>query len=329
MNQTALRPDSLEDNARERRALPSVLYDSSGMKTSHLLQMLLLSAIWGVSFLLIRISGDSLPPLWVALLRCSTGAFLLWVVLLVSRRSLPPIRFLPWMILVALFNNAIPFTFFAWGERTIPSSSAAVVNATTPILTLMLTLAVHRSQVHLRLILGVLMSFAGVILVVSGRAAEEATDSGRRGLALGVMLVVFASLGYSIATVLAKAKLKGIDPIGLATTQLTLASLWLLPAALLGPHPAKITAASWAAITTLGLIGSGVAYLIYYSLLAHISATHVVAVTYLLPIWGLFWGWLAHESIGWQSLVGVAVVIAGLILLNWQSKVYAPTKAAA
>src|SRR5258708_38779155 len=106
--------------------------ESGDMKTGHLLQLLLLSAVWGVSFLLIRIAGDSFPPLWVALLRCSTGAVLLWVVMAVGKRSLPPRQLLPWLLLVALFNNAIPFTFFAWGERTIPSSTAAVVNATTP-----------------------------------------------------------------------------------------------------------------------------------------------------------------------------------------------------
>src|SRR5271168_2329404 len=114
------------------------------MKSGHLLQLLLLSAVWGVSFLLIRIAGDSLPPLWVALLRCTAGALLLWSVMAVTRRSLPPRQLLPWLLLVALFNNAIPFTCFAWGERTIPSSTAAVINATTPIWTLLITLAVQR-----------------------------------------------------------------------------------------------------------------------------------------------------------------------------------------
>jgi len=287
------------------------------MKSSHLFQLLLLSAIWGVSFLLIRIAGDSLPPLWVALLRCSSGAVLLWSVMAVGRRSLPPRQLLPWLILVALFNNAIPFTFFAWGERTIPSSTAAVVNATTPIWTLLISLAVQRGHVTARMIVGVLLSFAGVVLVVYGHAGEE-TVSARAGLALGVTLVVLASLGYAIATVMAKAKLKGIDPIGLATTQLTLASLLLLPVALVGSHPASVSGASIAAIATLGLAGSGIAYLLYYNLLAHVSATHVVAVTYLLPIWGLFWGLLANERIGWTAYVGVAIVVAGLVLLNWK-----------
>jgi drug/metabolite transporter (DMT)-like permease len=293
------------------------------MKAAHLLQILLLSAIWGISFLLIRIAGDSFPPIWVALLRCSSGAVLLWVVMLLGRRSLPSRALLPWFLLVAFFNNAIPFTFFAWGERTIPSSTAAIVNATTPIWTLLISLAVSRGHVTERMIAGVLLSFAGVVLVVYGHAAAEDSVSGRQGLALGVMLVVLASLGYAIATVMAKMKLKGIDPIELATVQLTLAALMLLPVALIGTHPvfSAVSVPSIAAIATLGLAGSGIAYLLYYNLLAHVSATHVVAVTYLLPIWGLFWGWLAHESIGWTAFAGVAVVICGLLLLNWKPRV--------
>jgi drug/metabolite transporter (DMT)-like permease len=169
------------------------------------------------------------------------------------------------------------------------------------------------------MVVGVLLSFAGVVLVVYGHAVGEETVTAREGLALGVTLVVLASLCYAIATVTAKAKLKGIDPIGLATTQLTLASLMLLPVALAGAHPAAVSGASIAAILTLGLAGSGLAYLLYYNLLAHVSATHVVAVTYLLPIWGLFWGVLAHEVIGWTAFAGVAVVVAGLVLLNWSA----------
>src|ERR1700736_181437 len=164
------------------------------MKTSHLIQLLLLSAVWGVSFILISIAGSSFPPLWVALLRSSFGAAMLWIVLVAGKHQLPPRSLFPWLLLVALFNNAIPFTFFAWGERTIPSSTAAVVNATTPIWTLLISLAVLRGHVKSRMIVAVMLSFAGVVLVVYGHASAEGTASGRQVLALGVALVVLASL---------------------------------------------------------------------------------------------------------------------------------------
>ncbi len=283
--------------------------------------MLLLSAVWGISFLLIRIAGDSFPPVWVAFLRCTVGAISLWVVLAARRRTLPERRFLGWLVLVALFNNAIPFTFFAWGERSIPSSTASVINATTPIWAVLLSLAVHRAQVSWRMVAGALLSFAGVVLVVSGYAPQEgAGNAAKAGFATGVVLVALASVGYAVATVLAKAKLKGIDPIVLATMQLSLASAMLLPVAMAGTHPgSSISMASIAAVATLGVAGSGLAYLLYFNLLAHVSATHVAAVTYLLPIWGLFWGALAHEPVGRVAVIGVVVVIAGLVLLNWKA----------
>jgi drug/metabolite transporter (DMT)-like permease len=297
------------------------------MKTSHLLQLLLLSAVWGMSFILISLAGESFPPVWVALLRSSFGAALLWTVLIAGKHSLPPRRLFFWLFLVALFNNAIPFTLFAWGEQTVPSSTAAILNATTPIWALLLTLAATSGRVNKYIVLGVLLGFSGVVLVVYGHSADQTIGVTRSAYLRGVGYIACGALGYAIATVLAKIKLKGLDPIGLATTQLSLASLMVLPIALVGQHPTVLRPASIAAVIALGLAGSGLAYLLYYSLLAHISATHVTAVTYLLPIWGLFWGYFAHEPIGWTACVGVAVVIAGLVLLNLRSFQPAPSPA--
>src|ERR1700759_3078053 len=286
------------------------------MKTRSILQILLLSAVWGVSFLMIRIAGTAFPPLWVALLRCALGAGLLWTVLKLGGHPLPPRRLLPWLITVALFNNALPFTFFAWGERTVPSNIAAVINATTPIWTLLLTMALHRARVALFTIGGVLLGFGGVLVVVLSHAGDPAADHVAGGLLRGTIVISLAALGYAIATVMAKAKLQGLDPIGLATTQLSLAGVMILPFALGGAHPSKVGLGPMAAIAVLGFAGSGFAYLLYYRLLSLVSATHVTAVTYLLPLWGLFWGLFAHEPIGLLTCVGVAVTIAGLVLLN-------------
>jgi drug/metabolite transporter (DMT)-like permease len=290
------------------------------MKTKFVLQILLLSALWGVSFLMIRIAGDSFPPLWVALLRSTLGAVLLWTVLRLGGKQLPPRRLLPWLLTVALFNNALPFTLFAWGERTIPSNVAAVLNATTPIWTLVLTMAIHRTRAALLTIAGVFLGFGGVLVVVAGHAGDPAAEHAAGGVLRGTIVISLAALAYAIATVIAKAKLQGLDPIGLATTQLSLAGLMILPLALAGAHPSSLHLAPIAAITVLGFAGSGFAYLLYYHLLSQVSATHVAAVAYLLPLWGLFWGLFAHESIGLVTCIGVAITIAGLILLNWQQR---------
>jgi drug/metabolite transporter (DMT)-like permease len=286
------------------------------MKTKSTLQILLLSAVWGVSFLMIRVAGTAFPPFWVALLRCTLGAALLWTVLRLGGKKLPPRRLLPWLLTVALFNNAMPFTFFAWGERTVPSNIAAVLNATTPIWTLLLSMALHRTRAALLTIGGVLLAFAGVLVVVLSHAGDSAANQVPGGLLRGTIIISLGALGYAVATVIAKAKLQGLDPIGLATTQLTLAGIMILPLALAAAHPSSLRLAPVVAIAVLGFAGSGFAYLLYYRLLGQVSATQVTAVTYLLPLWGLFWGLFAHEPIGLFTCLGVAITIAGLILLN-------------
>ena len=121
--------------------------------------------------------------------------------------------------------------------------------------------------------------------------------------------------------------LHSVEPVVIATFQLTLASLVLLPLALFGPHPTALHWKSMAAVTVLGVLGSGLAYLLFFRLLATISPTRTVAVTYLLPIWGLFWGFIAGDQIHWTALAGVAVVLGGLVLLNLRSRPEKPDDA--
>lgn len=286
------------------------------MSRRDLFQLLFLSAVWGASFILIEITGHSFPPAWVALLRLTFGALFLWSVLLLRRRTLPPRRLIVPLLLVALFNNAMPFCLFALGEQTVPSGIAAVLNATTPIWTLLLTLGVQSTRLSRHTIMGVLLGFAGVVVVVLSHKSQDNETVSTAEFFLGVIFIAIASLGYAIATVIAKAKLQGLDPLGLATTQLSLAWLMILPIATLGQHPGTIARSSVLSAILLGVAGSGLAYLLYYDLLSRIPSTHVVAVTYLLPIWGLFWGYVVNEPILWTAYLGVLIVIAGLVLMN-------------
>jgi drug/metabolite transporter (DMT)-like permease len=289
------------------------------MKLRDTLELLLLSAIWGASFLLISLAVQSFPSTWVALIRLTFGSAFLWIVLFAKHRTLPPLRRIGWLLLVALFNNAIPFVFFAIGERTVPSNIAALINATTPIWALLLSLGFMKQKAEGLAVPGVLLGFFGVILVVYSHGAGSVAAGSIHAYAMGVLFIALASAGYAVATVLAKAKLAGFDPIGLATAQLSLAGLMILPVALLGSHPVHIQTGALLANITLGIAGSGLAYLLYYSLLDRISSTRVVSVTYLLPVWGLFWGSIAHEHIAPPAYCGAAIVILGLYLLNRKS----------
>ncbi|GHF48382.1 drug/metabolite transporter (DMT)-like permease [Deinococcus metalli] len=273
-------------------------------------QMVLLSAFWGVSFLLIRYSGEVFPPVWVALLRSVCGATVLIAALRLGGRSLPPLRLWKPLLLVALFNNVLPWTFFAWGEQTVSSSVAAIINATTPLFALLIGLGLRESRLRGWVAAGVLLGLGGVALTVSGGMG------GGHATVLGVSVLLIASAGYAVATTIAGRTLAGCDPVGLATTQLGLSALILLPVALAGPHPAALTSRAVLSVVVLGVAGSGLAYLLYYGLLARVSPTQLTAVTYALPVWGLGWGALAGEPVGVVSLAGVIVVLAGLGLIN-------------
>ena len=295
------------------------------MKLRNVLEMFLLSAVWGASFILIKLAGDDLPPVWVAVGRLFFGSLLLWTVLKLGRHKLPPLRLLGPLLAVAVLNNAIPFSFFAWGERTVPSSIAAILNATTPIWALLLGLAAGNARATRLTAAGVALGFLGVLGVVFGHSSAIAPGAGTAGFLFGTILIAIASFSYGAGAVAAKRWLHGVEPVVIATFQLTLAGVVLLPLALFGPHPTALHWKSVAAVTVLGVLGSGLAYLLFFRLLATISPTRTVAVTYLLPIWGLFWGFIAGEQIHWTALAGVAVVLAGLLLLNLRSR---PEKAA-
>jgi drug/metabolite transporter (DMT)-like permease len=289
------------------------------VKLKLFLPLFALSGVWGVSFLMIRIAGTTFPPIWVALLRCSLGAVLLWAILALRGNRLPPRSHSYWLLIVALLNNALPFTCYALGEETVPSNIAAVLNATVPIWTLLLTMVIERRREKLITAAGVLIAFAGVVLVVITPGEGAGPAQAPVSLVGGTLIITIATLSYAVATVIAKAKLRGLDPIGLATTQLTLASLMLVPFALAGAHPSALHAGPIGAIAVLGFAGSGIAYLLYYRLLPVISATQLAAVTYIIPIWGVFWGLMAREHIGTGTYVGVAVTIGGLALLNMRA----------
>lgn len=296
------------------------------MKLRSILEMFLLSAVWGASFILIRLSGDDLPPVWVAFGRLFFGCILLWIVLAAGRHKMPPLRTFGPLFVVALLNNALPFCLFAWGERTVPSSIAAILNAATPIWALLIGLATGGAHATRLTAAGVVIGFLGVLGVVFGHSSEITAAVGSGGFLLGALLISIATLSYGAGAVSAKRWLQGMEPVVIATFQLSLAGIALLPIAVLGPHPTALHFKSVAAIMTLGVLGSGLAYLLFFRLLATISPTRTVAVTYLLPIWGLFWGFIAGEQIHWTSLAGVAVVLAGLLLMNLRTQ---PAQAAA
>jgi drug/metabolite transporter (DMT)-like permease len=271
------------------------------MKTADALLLLVLSMIWGVSFLLIKIAGTSFPPVWVACLRLLLGGTVLFIFVKSLKRTMFTRANLPWLVLQGLIGSALPFTFFALGEQTLNSSLAGVLNATTPCFAALIGVLIGDASLNSRRILGVALGLVGVMIAVSGSLQLE-------GSLLGVTVITLASILYAVVPYIAKRFLKGVDPLAIA-------GIMLIPVALLS-KPGSISLPAVGAILILGIFGSGVAYAIFYSVLPRISATQSSSITYIIPIWSILWGALAGEHIGLETLVGITVVIFGVILIN-------------
>lgn len=286
--------------------------------------LFLMSALWGSSFLLIKWSGEVFPPFWVAFLRCVFGACVLWMALKMSGQGLPPRHTWKALFWVALLNNVVPWTLFPIGEQTVSSNITAILNATTPLFSLFIGLSLRDAQVTPYVIGGVFIGLMGVVMTVLG-----GVQSGTATM-LGVGVILLATLCYAVATTIAKKNLAGVNSVSLATSQLSLAVLTLLPFVIFGPQPNMEADASLpkalGAVFLLGILGSGVAYILFYRLLARTSSTHVTAVTYFLPIWGLFWGLLDGEHITTWSIVGVVIILAGVMLMNKKKMAQEPAQ---
>jgi len=274
-------------------------------------RLLLLGTIWGSSFLFIKVALGEMTPVQIVSGRLVLGAAVLWGILAV-RGTIRSGAMGAWrpLLVMAVVANVVPFALITWGEERISSGLAAVLNSTTPLFTAALaaTLVPGERPTLLR-VGGILLGFLGVAVIV-GVEPDAAELSGE-------LAVVGASFAYAIGFVYARRRLTGggHSPLELSAVQLTLASALILPIAVWNTvlHPPTFTLAASSSIAALGMLGTGIAYIILYRLLHDVGPTSTSFVTYLLPIFGVVLGWLLlDERLGWNTLLGAALVIAGI-----------------
>ncbi len=279
---------------------------------------MLLALIWGSSFLFIKVAVVEVSPLFLVQGRLLLALLFLYAVLRVRGLALPRGRRI-WaaFAVVALFNNALPFTLISWGEQYIDSGLAAIFNGTMPLFTVIIAhFLTHDDRMNLPKVLGVLIGFGGVAVLIG-------VDL--RGLAhanvLGELAVMGAACSYGLATTLVRRHLREVRPEPAATGQLLMGTLWLAAIILITgqPLPAVPSAKAIGSIAALGVMGTGIAYLIYYWLIKRIRATQMSLVTYLIPITALMWGaLLLGERPGLRTFLGLGLILAGVMLSGRQ-----------
>ena len=271
------------------------------------LLLLLLSAIWGSSFLFIKLGVDVLEPSVVVLGRLVFGALFL-LVLLPGRGGLTPLRghVRPLLVLGAL-NNALPFWLLGFAELRLDSGLTAVIQAAAPIFTVLLAARIDVSQrVTGSRLIGVGIGFLGVALLVG-------VQSG--GNLVAALAVIAVALCYAISVLYAGRTVKELPPLQVSLGQLACATVMMAPFGLAQLPGSMPSAKVWFAVLALGVLGSGVAYLLYFAIIASAGASRAILVTYLVPAFALVYGAVfLDEAVTVTALTGLALVLAGTAL---------------
>ncbi len=281
------------------------------MTTASLARLLLLAAIWGGSFLLIRVGAPALGPVALMEARVLLAALFLAAVALALRRPLEWRGRWRHYLVIGLLNSALPFLLFGYAALTLSAGMLSILNATSPLWGTLIGALWQRTPLDGRRQAGLALGIAGVTLLVGFDAIAL-----RPGAGLAIAASLAAALSYAVAGSRAKSA-REVPPFANAHGSMWAASLLILPALATFPPAAPPTPGILALIVALGVVCSGIAYLLYFRLIEDIGAAPALTVTFLIPLFGTFFGWLfLDEAVGWHTLAGGAVVIAGTALVT-------------
>ncbi|HEX2304152.1 MAG TPA: DMT family transporter [Gaiella sp.] len=272
-----------------------------------LVLLLALSAIWGSSFLFIKLGVEELEPAVVAFVRVVV-AILVVLPLVMLRGGLAPLggHLRPLVVLGAL-NNALPFWLLGFAETRIDSGLSAVIQAAAPIFTVILASWIDRTQrVHGVRLVGIGVGFVGVVLLVGVQEGAQL---------VGALAVIGTALCYAAAVLYAGRAVRGLAPLQVSFGQLAAAAVLLAPVGLAQAPSEPPSAKAIAAVVALGALGSGIAYPLYFALIARAGASRAILVTYLVPAFALVYGAVfLDEAVTTSALVGLALILGGTAL---------------
>jgi len=285
------------------------------MKPKHWFVFILLGAIWSSSFMWIKIAVQEIGPITLVAFRVLFGLLFGVAVILLQRAQLSR-SLKEWspLLILGVTNVAVPFFLISWGEQTIDSAVAAILDATVPLFTILIAhYLLHDDKMTVPKVLGLLMGFAGVVILMS----KDIGDS--LGSVFGQLAVVLACAFYAGSAVYARKTteatsgiMRSVGPLVSAT-----AVMWLATFLVESPVEIPQLGITWIALLFLGVVGSGVAFILLYYLIHEIGPTRTSMVTYLFPLGGVILGVaFLNEQLSWQLLVGAVLIILSLVVAN-------------
>lgn len=276
-----------------------------------------LGFLWGSSFMWIKIALEEVGPLTLVAWRLLFGVTGMALVVLVRRVRLPQ-RTTTWLklALLGLVNSALPFVLISWGELSVDSAVASVLNSTVPLFTLIIAhVFLDDDRMTAARVGGLTLGFVGVLLLMSRdfNAASLATSL------LGQLAILAAAFFYAVGGVFARRSLRQVEPILQAAVPLVAADMLVWPLAISlesGPLLPQ-SGLTWLSLLWLGLLGSCMAYLIYFVLLHRVGPTRATTVTYLVALLGVILGVVfLGEQLEWRLGLGALIVVSGIALVN-------------
>ena len=277
--------------------------------------LLFLSVLWGGAFFFAGVAVRELPPLTVVLARVGLAAMMLLPLFWLAGHRLPrTVRGWRPFFVMGLLNNAIPFGFLFAGQTFITVGLTSIVNAMTPLFTVMVMAGFGEERLTASRVVGVLLGVAGVA-ILNGVALD--LDGGQT---IGIALCLVATLSYGFAALWGRRHLSGVAPMVSATCQLICSSLVMLVVVAAVDRPWTLAAPgwqTWAALAGLACFGTAVAYIVFFRLLVRAGASNVMLVTLLIPLSALLLGNLfLDEAIRMREIAGAAVIALGLLFID-------------
>lgn len=284
------------------------------MRSADLTRLLILAAIWGASFLFMRIVAPVLGAFWTAETRVALAGIAMLAFMLLTHRDMDFGKHWKQYLMLGILNSALPFSLFSFAAMTLPAGYSAIVNATSPLWGALVGALVLGERLTARKLAGLVIGVAGVVFLV--RLGPVAFTP---QVLLAALACVGAAICYGIGGAYSKKKSAGIAPTQMATGSQLGAALVLLPFAAASSAPGEITPFVLVIAALLALLCSAVAYFIYFRLIADLGPTRALTVTFLIPLFALAWGAIfLGETINANMLVGCALVVLATWLVVFQ-----------
>lgn len=270
-------------------------------------ELLVLAAIWGGSFLFLRVAAPKFGPVALVDVRLGLGALVLSPFLWHARRQLAAAGWLK-IAAIGVVNTLLPFLLFAWSAERAPAGVSAIVNSMAVPFAALAAFAMFGERIGGRRLAGLVIGLVGVAVLASG-------DVGGAGLGPAVAAGTAAALLYGVSANLVKCHFAGLPPAAVAAATLACGAVLLAPLAAWQWPGAHVSGRAWFSLIALGVVCTGIAYAFYYRLIQRVGAPRATTVTYLVPIFGVLWAWLAlGEPLTITMAIGGALILGGMLL---------------